>query len=88
MHEEIIKYKLSKKYLYTSLSILCLIFVCVIVRLTPMTNNYWLNFFTILIVKNIFSLSVISIFSFSIFIIELMKYKQKTNHEKGVEENG
>lgn len=77
------KNSLSKKYLYISISILVLIFISIAIRLTPLTHSYWVNYVTAFLINNIFSLILMCISAFIVFLIDVKKYNRDSEEGDG-----
>lgn len=77
------KNSLSKKYLYISIAVLALIFISIAIRLTPLTRSYWVNYMTAFIINNIFSLILICVSAFIVFLIEVKKYNRDSKEGDG-----
>ncbi|MBM6830978.1 hypothetical protein [Faecalicoccus acidiformans] len=56
--------------------------ICVLLRLTPVIDNYWANYLTALVVSNTICIIVIAGLLIAINFIELQRYKELIDKEE------
>lgn len=67
--------------LKAGVTILIVLAVSILIRLTPAIDWYWINFLSALIVSNAISLIVISGLLIALHIVDLMRYKDMIEKE-------
>lgn len=79
--KEFSEIKLKSAKMRIGVGMILFLAICVLLRLTPLINYYWVNFFTALIVTNGVCILVISFLLIGLHIVDLKRYKERLERE-------
>lgn len=73
--------ELKSGKLKASITILVILAVCILVRLTPLIHHYWVNLLTALVVSNGIGLLVIAGLLMALYIVDVKRFKEMLKKE-------